>query len=250
MILTTSNFKFTASRLYLLLILISIILQFFLWLNSKNIKPNLTIIPNLPNKYTIKALAFGDEEFYFRTSALRIQNAGDSFGNFTALKDYDYHKLYKWFKILDSLNSQSQLIPSLASYYYSQTQNKSDTIYLIKYLDEFASRDIDKYWWWMFQAFFIAEFSLKNNQLAIEMANKLSSNNNFHAPIWTKQLPAFLYARNNQSCTAFSIIEKILSDHESGIRKLDKQELSFMNYFIKNKLKSLEEEKFNPLKCK
>ena len=253
MILTKSNFDYKyyiVNKYPAILVIIFIILQFTLWLKTESIKPNITIIPDLPSKHSIKALSLGDEEFYFRVLALNIQNAGDSFGNFIALKYYDYNKLYKWLKLLDDLNGQSKLMPSLVSYYYAQTQTKSDTIYLIKYLDEFASKDLDENWWWMFQAFFIANFTLKDKDIALEKALKLSKNNNKDAPIWTKQLPAFLYAKRNEGCTAFSIIEQLLKDHESGIRVIDKKELDFMHHFIENRLQSLERKNFNPLKCK
>ena len=94
-------------------------MQFFFWWKTENIQPEIHIVPPLPSKYSVEALSLGDKEFYFRVLALKIQNAGDSFGRFTALKYYDYETLYHWFKIMDGLNHKSKFIPSLASYYYS-----------------------------------------------------------------------------------------------------------------------------------
>jgi hypothetical protein len=181
--------------------------------------------------------------------ALKIQNAGDTFGRFVPLKDYDYEKLYKWFKILDSLNNQSRIIPSIASYYYSQTQTPKDTIHLIKYLEEFASRDINKHWWWMYQASYMAKMVLKDLDLALELAYKLSQNQDKDAPLWTKQLPAFFHAKMGNDCESFFIINSILKDHDSGVKELEAQELNFMKHFIRERLATFSKKKFNPNKC-
>ena len=225
-------------------------MQLFFWTKTESIKPKLHIIPPLPNPHAIKALSLGDEEFYFRVLGLKIQNAGDSFGRFTALKLYDYDKLYKWFKILDGLNNKSKFIPSLAAYYYSQTQNDADNVHIVRYLDEYASPDIDENWWWMFQASYIAYKSLKDNDLALKLAYKLSENRAEESPLWTKQYPAFFHARFGEDCAAFKVIEQVLKENASGKIPLTEKDLNFMRYFINDRLSKLKKEKFNPAKCK
>jgi hypothetical protein len=226
------------------------VLQVAFQLSTQHIKPNVHVVPDLPSKYSIKALSLGDEEFYFRVLGLKIQNAGDTFGRSVPLKDYDYEKLYHWFTIMDGLNSDSRIIPSLASYYYSQTQNKKDTIHLIRYLDEHAAIDVDKHWWWLYQAIFIAKMSLKDEDIALDLAYKLSKNENKNAPLWTKQLPAFFLAKMGQECEAFFIINQILKDNESGKREIKPEEMDFMRHFIKSRLNDLKKKKFDPRKCK
>ena len=207
------------------------------------------MVPPIPNKYLVNVISLGDREFYFRTLALKLQNAGDTFGRFTPLKNYDYKKLYEWFKFMDILNSTSRVIPSLASYYYSQTQNHSDAIYVIKYLDEHAAIDIDKNWWWLYQAIHIARLSLNDNKLSLELAYKLSKNEAKDAPIWTKQMPAFLLAKMGENCEAFFIISQMLKDNESGKRIIKAEEMNFMRYFIKDRLSKFKNIKFDPRKC-
>ena len=250
MFFETSKFHQNSEKIFIRSFLVFFIIQFFFWLKTENIKPNVNVVPPLPSKYSIPALSLGDDQFYFRVLAMKIQNAGDSFGRFTALKNYDYSKLYQWFKILDSLDDQSKFIPTLASYYYSQTQNIEDNIYIVKYLDEYASRDIDKNWWWMFQAIMIADTYLKDHKLALEMSYKLRDNKAKNAPLWTKQMPAFLHAKLGEDCAAFAIIQQVLKDDEKGIRKIKPDEMDFMNHFIKNRLGKLKKKKFNPLQCR
>ncbi len=216
---------------------------------TEYLKPIVYVVPPVPNKYLVKALSLGDKEFYFRVLALKIQNAGDTFGRFTPLKNYNYEELYKWFNLLDTLNFESRMIPSIASYYYSQTQNKPDSIYIAKYLDEHASVDIDKYWWWMVQAINIAQNILLDNELALKLAYKLSKNEAKNAPLWTKQMPAFLHAKMGQDCEAFFIINQLLQEHASGKREIKPEEMDFMNHFIKTRLSDLKNKKFDPRKC-
>ena len=106
--------------------LLFLALQFAFWSQARHVKPDLSLVPDVPGKQAVKALSFGDEGFYFRVLALDIQNAGDTYGRFTALRFYDFNKLYQWFNLLDTLDNRSNMMPAMASYYFSQTQNTAD----------------------------------------------------------------------------------------------------------------------------
>lgn len=207
-------------------------------------------MPEAPSKYAIAATSLGDKEFLFRALATRLQNSGDVFAGFIALKNYDYSRVYQWLKTLDDLNSKSDFAPSLASYYYAQTQNKADNIYIVNYLEDHASKDIDAKWWWLFQAIYIAQKDLKDLNRALEIAKKLSQNNSPNAPIWTKEAPAFIGAAVGDDCLAFSVIHKIIQENESGIRQVTPEEMNFMKHFIQDTLTRLQKKNFNPNKCK
>jgi hypothetical protein len=240
------NIKKIAVSLFLLFFAAQVMFQ----LETQHLKPNVHIVPPVPNKYLLKALALGDEEFLFRVLSLKIQNAGDSFGRFTPLKNYDYQEMYEWFKAMDTLNSKSKVMPSIATYYYAQTQNRKDVIHIIRYLDERATADLDNNWWWLFQSVYLARRVLGDEQLALKIAYKLSKNQDENAPLWTKQLPAFLHARLGHECEAYFIIKRILDDNESGKRKLTQEELNFMSHFIKERIASFKNTNFDATKCK
>jgi len=237
------------NRIFISIFLLCFIGQFIFWLQTEKVKPDVYLVPPLPSLASVKAFSFGDEQFYFRILALRIENAGDSFGRFSALKNYDYAALYQWFKILDSLDNRSIYIPTLAASYYSQTQKKEDTKYIVQYLDEFASQNIDEYWWWEVQAFYLANSTLKDYPLALELAYKLSENKNEKAPIWTKQLPAFVHAKLGEDCAAFLFINKIFQANQTGEHRISANEMEFMRYFIKQRLDSLKKNNFDPKQC-
>jgi len=258
MILTASNSNLVLSRfkvyqnihhLFIAGFVLFFLLQCGFWFQSEKFKPNVNIIPPLPSAESVAVLSFGDGQFYFRVAALRIENAGDSFGRFTALKQYDYAKLYDWLKLLDGLDHKSKYVPSLAANYYSQTQNKEDTRYIVKYLEEYVGDNIDEDWWWIYQAFYIANATLKDDHMALNLAYKLSKNKNDKAPNWTRELVGFVAAKLGDDCEAFAVINKMLQDDKSGQQKIAPDEMEFMRIFIKDKLTYLKDRNFNPHKC-
>ncbi|MES2962066.1 MAG: hypothetical protein V4694_06765 [Pseudomonadota bacterium] len=237
-------------KIFFWLFIATFVAQIFFWKQTENIKPSFEIIPPVPSKYLVSTLSLGDNEFLFRVLGTRLQNSGDVFAGFIALKNYDYSRLYQWMTMLDELNPKSNFIPALAAYYYSQTQNKPDTRYIVDYLDQHASRDIDNKWWWLFQGTYIAKNNLGDINRALEMAEKLSSNNSPNAPFWTKQMPAFLYEEMGDGCMAFAVIENLIKESESGERQISAQEMNFMRVFINQRLAKLQKQKFDPRKCK
>lgn len=237
-------------KIFFWLFFVTFLLQILFWYKTENVKSKFDIVPPPPSKYLTAAASLGDQEFLFRVLGTRLQNSGDVFAGFTALKNYDYNRLYHWFKALDELNSKSNFIPALASYYYAQTQKTEDTRYIINYLDEHSAKDLDKKWWWLFQAVFIAKNNLKDMDKALELAYKMSQNNAKNAPLWTKEMPAFLHAEMGDSCMAFEVIQKLIQESESGIRVINAEEMNFMRHFIKNRLASLQKQKFDPRRCK
>ncbi len=212
--------------------------QISLWLFTKHIKPDMIIVPNVPSYTTISILSLGDLQFYFRNLSFKIQNAGDSWGRFTALKDYNYEKLKDWFFLLDKLDSKSNFVPSLASYYYSQSQNVIDNIHIVEYLENHASNDISNKWWWMTQAVYLANHKLEDKELALRLSYYLTEiPKEVNVPFWVRQMPAFIHEDMGENQSA----KKIIIDILTNFKKFTPGELNFMEYFIKERLK---DEKF------
>ena len=219
-------------------LVIALACQILLWTQTKHYQPEMGIVPEVPNPIAIQALSLGDEQFYFRSLAFQLQNAGDTFGRFTALKKYDYNKLYRWFKILDSLDDKSNLIPSLAGYYFSQTQNTPDVRYIVDYLDEHVNlNDYNRYhkWWWLSQSVYLANHKLKDQELALKLAYKLSATKRDDLPFWAKQMPAFIHEQLGEDEQALIVIKSIMEN----IDDIPPGELNFMRHFVKDRLNIL-----------
>ncbi len=242
-------YHLNSHRFFLAIFLIVFACQISFSSNFQHLKAKNEIVPNAPTKSVAEIISFGDKEFLFRALTMRLQNSGDVFAGFVALKNYNYQEIYNWMTLLDSLNEQSRLVPALASYYYSQTQNIEDARYVVKYLEEHSDKNIDANWWWLFQAVFIAKDVLKDLDLSLKLAQKLAQNNAENAPFWTKEMPAFILEKQGQGCLAFQTIKALLDEAESGKKKISARDMEFMRYFIKSRLQKLQNQKFDPQKC-
>lgn len=214
-----------------ILLVLLLITQVFMWYFTSRETPKLGIVPEVPTINQARAQALGDEQFYFRYLALNIQNAGDSFGRFTALRDYDYELLLKWFKLLDELDSKSQFVPAIASYYYSNTQNVEDNIYIVEYLESTYDKDPAERWWWLAMAVSISNFKLKDLDLALRLSFKLSRSPG-KIPRWAQQMPAIITAQMGEKEVALSIIKDLAEKYDNYTQA----EINYMNYFIREML--------------
>ena len=198
------------------LVLFIFILQICFWYSTKHIKPEMVIVPKAPTERTVNLLSLGDKQFFFRYLGFKIQNAGDSWGRVTALKDYNYQELIKWFYLLNKLDNVSNYPPTMAAYYYGHTQNGKDTIYIINYLYEHAKQDLRGKWWWLVQAVYLANHRLKDKQLALKIAYTLNSvPKDVKMPIWARQMVAFIHEQLGENQAAKEIILEILKDFDN-----------------------------------
>lgn len=220
------------------ILLIFTLLQITLWFKFKDLKPEMEILPTPFSENGLKALSLGDEQFYFRYLLFKLQNYGDTFGRFTALKNYDYAKLEDHFTQLDLLDNQSHYVPYIAAYYFSQSQNKEDVNFIVNYLEKRYDGDNQHNWWWLSQATYLANHKLNNKELALRLATKLA-NSGLDIPIWAKQMPAFIHSKIGQKKEAYFIIKNIIEDVKSGKLQLKQTEMNFMQFFIEKTLEEL-----------
>jgi hypothetical protein len=218
------------------LLLVLLVAQLGFWYKTHDITPDMGVVPDVPGREALHALTFGDDQFYFRILAFNIQNAGDTFGRFTALRDYNFKKLYHWFTLLDELDPHSNMMPSMATYYFSQTQNTKDVRYVVDYLYEHASRDVGRKWWWLVQAIYLSMHKLDDKDLALKVSAPLV---NPDVPAWAQQMAAVVREKRGEMADALRIMETI-RDNAKEIKDAD---LKFMTYFIKERLGKLERKK-------
>lgn len=219
------------------LIFVFLLLQIIFWFSVKSIKPDMAVIPTPPNELTIKASSLGDEQFYFRTLGFQLQNAGDTFGRVTPLKNYDYERLTIWFNLLDTLDGKSNFIPSLAAYYYSNSQYTLDNRYIVDYLVKHADRHPEDNWWWYAQAAYIAKHKLQDLAWALEISKKLAAiPAHVDMPFWARQMPAFIMEDMGELEQAYIIIKDIIDNMEN----IPEGEMNFMMYFIQDRLNMIQ----------
>ena len=215
-------------------LLLCVFAQLGFWYKTHEIKPDFSIVPEVPGRQTLHALTFGDNEFYFRIMAFTLQNAGDTFGRFTALRYYDFNKLYHWFSLLDELDAKSNMIPSMATYYFAQTQNTPDVRYVVDYLYEHASRDVEHKWWWLLQAIYLSSHKLNDMDLAMKAAEPLQ---NDKVPVWAREMTAVVHEKRGEMDDALHIMETI----KNNVDNIPQADLNYMTYFVKERLGKLDE---------
>lgn len=221
-------------RHYLLLV-IFVALQFGYWWETRGIKPEMGIVPDVPGREAIHALTFGDDEFYFRVLAFMIQNSGDTYGRFTALRYYDFNKLYHWFNLLDELDARSDMIPAMASYYFAMTQNTGDVRYIVDYLYSHATRDVEHKWWWLLQSIYLSMHKLEDMDLALKVSKPLVDKK---VPVWAQQMAAVVREKRGEMEDALHIIETIKDNADN----IPDSELRYMTYFVEERIGKLDEQ--------
>lgn len=214
--------------------IICIIGQLSFWHHTRSIQPDLGIVPDVPGKQAVHALTFGDNQFYFRLLAFNLQNAGDTFGRSTSLRYYDFNKLYHWFTLLDTLDPRSDMIPSMATYYFAQTQNTADVRYVVDYLYEHGTRDVAKKWWWLMQAIYLASHKLQDMDLALKVSQPLV---NPAVPAFAQQMAAVVREKRGEMDAAVAIMDEI----GKNAQNISAADLKYMIYFIEERTKRLDE---------
>lgn len=214
-------------------------LQLAYWWHARPFKPDLSIVPNVPDVEAVRVLSLGDEHAYFRLLALMLQNSGDTFGRFTPLKHYDMQKLSRWFYLLDTLDARSNMLPAMAAYYFSQTQNTPDVKYLVDYLYDHSIRDVKKKWWWLLQAMYLAQHKLNDMDLTLKIASNLLDED---VPAWAQQMLAVVHEKRGEMEAAYDIMMTI-KEHAKNFTDAD---LKYMTYFVEERIKKLDAMKTPP----
>lgn len=209
-----------------------LIIQVIVWNHNAKFMPKLGIFSEPPTLVQAHINSLGDEQFYFRFLALDLQNSGDTFGRYTPLREYDYSLLKKWLILLDDLDPKSNFLPSIASYYYSNTQNVQDVRYIIDYLEYTYDKDPKAKWWWLAQGTLLAFHKLHDKTLSVRLAIKLSATPSQSMPRWAQQMPAIILAEYGEKAIALAIIKDLANRYDD----YSQPEINYMNYFIRKRL--------------
>ncbi|MBI1328164.1 MAG: hypothetical protein GC136_11070 [Alphaproteobacteria bacterium] len=226
-----------------------VILQLLLWPHVRSVETRWLNIPDAPSEEFLMLSFLGDREMAYRTMGMTLQNMGDLDGHVTPIKDYDFEHLQNWFFLLDRFNSTSNFIPYLASFYFGATQNPAQLDYVIPYLRQAAQADAGfEKWRWLVQAMFLARHRQHDMEKALKLADELAARNDPDAPIWTKQMRAFIKADMGEKEAAYDIIIGMLKEAaEAHNKNVDPAEIFFMKDYICNRLLDAPQRAAHPL---
>ena len=223
----------TIPRGALAAVLIALGLQGAFWWQTRELQAGWEGVPPAPSHQVAKALAMGDGQFLYRAATFVLQNMGDEGGRVTPLKDYDYQRLGQWFSLLDRFDPQSEFLPVLVGYYFSQSQNPDDVRIVISFLAHIAIRDPERNWRWLAHAIYLARHRVKDMNLALSLAYRMAAIKSPGIPIWARQMPAFVLADVGEKEAARDLMEAIMDSQID----LEPSEIEFMRDFIETRLK-------------
>ena len=115
-------------------------------------------------------MGLGDPSLAYRANSVVLQNLGNTGGRTVSLDQYNYDDLTQWFFLQDKLDQKSDFIPYLASYYFGSVQDPEIFRPILDYLQMVGERPYEEKWRWLAQAVFMARYTMKDLDKALELA--------------------------------------------------------------------------------
>lgn len=219
-------------------------LQSLIWIYAYNLQARWINVPPPPSRNTALLSSFGDAQLYYRYTGLILQNLGDYGGRVVPFQDYNYDDLVEWFFLSHDLDANSNFVPYLAAYYFSAVQDKEKLRPLIQYLRYIGQSNAPLKWRWTAQAAFLARFDLKDQDLALEIANELANRRDVDLPIWARQMPAIILSDlGNKDAAEGMIIETLRTEGD----RLHPTEVNFLRALLCERILNAEEASENPV---
>jgi hypothetical protein len=183
-----------ARRNALILLAAALLLHAALALHHRERRAEWPGVPPAPPPLLALTMALGDPQLFYRAAAFALQNMGDEGGRVTPLATYDYSRLGDWLDLLDRLDPKARYAPALAAYYFGQTRDPDDLRRIVGYLRRVGARDPARNRRWLTHAAWLARHRLEDLPLALAIARHLAGLPEGAAPLWVRQMPAFVLA--------------------------------------------------------
>lgn len=206
-----------------------LILNIGFWIHARTIIPRWDNVPPAPKTSTISFSGLGDPQIAYRLTGYILQNLGNTGGNSTPLKAYDYKALKDWFFAASALDHNANYIEFLAAYYFGAVDDSPDKIaQVVDYLAVAGAEPYPQKWRWLAHAVYLARYKEQNIEKALALAYKLAALKTDTAP-WARQMPAFVQLQMGNKEASYEIMIRMLA---SEAEKLDPVEVNYMKDFI------------------
>lgn len=199
----------------------------FAW-HHRGLRPDLTILDPPPTAEHRTVLAFGDPQFLYRYWSSYLQNAGDTGGRATRMRDYDYDDVIAWLRTLQALDVRAQQHTFLAAHYFSQTPDKDDLRKVLSFIADDVTKDPARKWYWLTYAMSAAAKSLGDVAYALELSRQLASYDFSDMTGWIYLFPAIYLERMARFDEARAEIKDLLESRRS---KFSSEQLRWIEDF-------------------
>jgi len=184
----------------------------------------------------------GSEQLFSYLLVMRLQLHDNQAGKHVRYSQLDYERLANWLDAIYQLNPQSEYPMMLASRVYSQTRDKTRLRIMLEYIDRTFMQNPQLHWRRLAEATVIAKHQLGDLQLALQMAQKLSSQPaSVKMPSWARDMQFILLGDMNEFETAITIIVALLQSEAVN----DPDEARFLReklLYFQQKLSELQQE--------
>ena len=158
-----------------------------------------------------RGLSMGSQQLFSYLLAIRLQLHDNQAGRHIRYSQLDYTLLVDWLDQIYQLNSQSEYPMLLASRVYSQTRDKVRLRLILEFIDRTFKQNPQLHWRRLAEASVIAKHQLGDLQLALQMAEQLSSQPaSVVMPRWARDMQFILLGDMNEFETAITIIVALL----------------------------------------
>lgn len=165
--------------------------------------------PLQTNQYA--ALSMGSERLASYLLAIGLQVHDNQAGRHFNYRRINYQVLVSWLDTISDLNRSSEYPMLLASRVYSQVSDESRLRQILAFIQRRFNDDPQLHWRRLAEASVIAKHQLDDLDLALEMAELLSSQpRSINIPQWARDIHFLLLANLNQQESAIAIIEAML----------------------------------------
>ena len=184
----------------------------------------------------------GSEQLFSYLLVMRLQLHDNQAGRHVRYSQLDYERLVNWLDAIYQLNPRSEYPMMLASRVYSQTRDKTRLRIMLEYIDRTFMQNPQLHWRRLAEATVIAKHQLGDLQLALQMAQKLSSQPaSVKMPSWARDMQFILLGDMNEFETAITIIVALLQSEAVN----DPDEAKFLQeklLYFQQKLSELQQE--------
>jgi len=168
----------------------------------------------------------GSEKLFSYLLVIKLQLHDNQAGKHIRYSRLDYERLVDWLDQIYQLNTQSEYPTMLASRVYSQTRDKARLKIILEYIDRTFIQNPQLHWRRLAEASVIAKHKLGDLQLALQMADKLSSQPpSVEMPRWARDMQFILLGDMNEFETAITIIVALMQSEAVN----DPDEARFLN---------------------
>lgn len=165
-----------------------------------------------PAEAVLRLQGLGDDQAVFRAQSLRLQHLGNLGGRIVPFRDLDYAALADWLRTLDGLDARAKVVPSMAAFLFSGTPVREDVRHLVTYLADHARRDPGRAWRWMTHAVYLARYKLRDDALALDLAEELAAFQAPAMPDWARHMRILVLRGIGRVDAARALVTRLLED--------------------------------------